>query len=74
MDSYSTIQYCYYPENEYPAVDDGTPFANVNSLSEAEMQKEESFRGFDFTTTWKMGSGNYPYPVIPSVLNPGYSY
>ncbi len=58
------LQYCYYSLNIANAVGDGTPFANVYPLSEEDMQNQESYYGFDFETTWKMGNDNYQYPVL----------
>ncbi len=32
--------------------------------SDAAMQQQATFSGFDFTNTWTMSTGNYPYPVL----------
>ncbi len=66
---YGELQYCYYSNDISEAVGDGTPFANVAALSLPDMQKEESFYGFDFVDTWEMGKGDYSYPVLRALNN-----
>lgn len=64
VDRESTVQYCYFLENTYPAVGNGTPFANVSALSKEDMLKQTSYYGFDFDFTWGMGNKDYPYPIL----------
>lgn len=35
-----------------------------NMLTAIEMSQQSSFKGFDFVSVWKMGEGDYPYPVL----------
>lgn len=56
----NAIQYCYYLENGYPAVGDGTPYANVAALSEKDITNKASFKGFDFEKLWKIKRGEGP--------------
>lgn len=58
------LQYCYYNSENLNTTGDGTPYANVQLLSDDDMRNKKNFIGFDFNSVWEMGTGDYPYPVL----------
>lgn len=63
-DGENNLEYCYFSESAESATPQGALFANVEQLTDSEMQQESSFEGFDFDNTWRMGDVDYPYPVF----------
>ncbi|MBQ6677315.1 MAG: hypothetical protein IJM71_04635 [Clostridia bacterium] len=61
---YSTITNCYYLSNMDQGVGSSSSADPCISLSDALMQRQQSFTGFDFDTVWTMGTGDYLYPVF----------
>ena len=56
---------CYYLNTMSKAVGEGTYSGNDPvALSDAMMQRQAAFSGFDFDTVWTMGTCSYKYPVL----------
>ncbi len=58
-----SVTNCYYLNNIDKGVGNNTTNSCV-SLSDALMQRQQSFVGFDFDTIWMMGTGDYLFPII----------
>ena len=59
---------CYYLNNTEYGI--GKSQNNTcKSLSAALMKRQASFAGFDFESVWAMGSGDYPYPILPDHIH-----
>lgn len=58
---------CYYIQSEYDGIgwftDEDVPDPYV-ALTNTQMQRRDSFVGFDFASIWRMGEGDYPYPIF----------
>lgn len=67
--SYSTgnITKCYYLNTMTDAIGNNTNHSCI-SLSSLMMERQMAFNGFDFTNVWIMGTGDYKYPVLRSMM------
>lgn len=63
-DGGNSLEYCYFNEDAESATPQGALFANVERLTDLELQQKSSFKGFDFDNNWRMGDDNYLYPVF----------
>lgn len=73
------IQNCYYIEstdlcnvggmNNDTSRTGTRTINNVIALSDDQMQRAESFSGFDFETIWTMDAPGYEYPALQSLLD-----
>lgn len=57
-----TIENCYYLNRTTAGVGSGRD--TCTKCTSEQMKNPSAFVGFDFNTVWKMGSGDYPYPVL----------
>lgn len=65
----SSIKSDYFLNGDYKAighyeneVDSADP--QVNGCTDAQLKKQATYTDWDFTDTWEMGTGDYPYPTL----------
>lgn len=58
----------YYVNSQYPGSgkigSDNTISDPYTALTNSQMQMQENYVGFDFDSIWKMGNGDYKYPIF----------
>ena len=59
----NSITYCYYLNTIERGIGNNTSNSCI-ALSNALMKRQQSYIGFDFSSIWTMGYGDYPYPIL----------
>ncbi|WP_026517955.1 InlB B-repeat-containing protein [Butyrivibrio sp. MC2021] len=61
-----TISSCYYPStgNDGIPTEDGESVSGITCCTDQEMKTQSTYKGWDFDSTWMMGTESYKYPVL----------